>query len=51
MFNAKLVKVINDRKLYQNQMLLLKNKFNLQLIEINVKLKANEDLTKEVIFI
>ena len=51
MLNAKFVKAIDDRKLYQNRVLLLESKFDLQSIEINVESEADEDSTEEVIFI
>jgi len=54
MFNVKSVKTDDDLKLYQHQMLLFKSKFNLQLINLlksELKLKANSDSIKKVIFI
>jgi len=50
MSDVKSVKANNDQKLYQHQMLLSKDKFELQLIKADQKddQKADQDLTQNL---
>ena len=49
--NAKPVEATDDRKLYQNQVLLPESKFDLQPIEVDAEPEADEDLAEEVVSI